>query len=120
MTTNHIKHDIDTTARPEWLRLPKSGERCALTGLSRSALNELILPNYVNNFDPPVKSVSLRKPGQVRGVRLIHTASLLLYLESLARVESDPSQSPAADSSKIRMADSKCEVHLNKERSEHL
>jgi hypothetical protein len=81
MTSN--KHKINTTDRPEWIRLPKSGERCALTGLSRSALNELILPSPANNYDPPVKSVSLRKPGQIRGIRLIHAASLSVYLESL-------------------------------------
>lgn len=83
MTTNHAKHNIDPTVRPEWLRLPKSGERCAHSGLSRSALNELILPSSANNYDPPVKSVSLRKPGQIRGIRLIHAASLSVYLESL-------------------------------------
>jgi hypothetical protein len=83
MTANNAKYKITSTARPEWLRLPKSGERCALTGLSRSALNELILPSPANHYDPPVKSVSLRKPGQIRGIRLIQAASLSVHLESL-------------------------------------
>ncbi len=49
METNDIKH-------PAFLRLPKCGERCALTGLSRSMLNALILPTAANNFMPPVVS----------------------------------------------------------------
>lgn len=80
---NNTKPNNNQTVRPEWLRLPKSGERCAHSGLSRSALNDLILPTEGNSYDPPVKSVSLRKPGQIRGIRLIHAASLSVYLESL-------------------------------------
>lgn len=60
---------------PEFLRLPASGLRCPVSGLTRSALNELILGDA-----PPVRSVVLRKRGAVRGVRLIDTASLLDYL----------------------------------------
>lgn len=97
MSSDNKKHKIDQTVRPEWLRLPKSGERCAYTGLSRSALNDLILPTSGNNYDPQVKSVSLRKPGQVRGIRLIHAASLSVYLESLLAV--DPSSTSAISNS---------------------
>jgi hypothetical protein len=62
---------------PEFTRLPRTGERCPISGLSRSALNALILgPN------PPVKSICLRRRGAARGVRLIVTASLLEYLRS--------------------------------------
>jgi len=41
------------------------------------------LPSPANHYDPPVKSVSLRKPGQIRGIRLIQAASLSVHLESL-------------------------------------
>ncbi len=42
---------------------------------------ELILPCESNGFKAPVKSVCLRKPGAVKGARLIHLQSLLGYLE---------------------------------------
>ena len=69
---------------PEFIRLPKVGQRCPLTGLSRTGLNELILPCSANNFRPPVRSVCLRKRGAATGTRLISTDSLLEYLHSLA------------------------------------
>jgi hypothetical protein len=68
---------------PEFLRLPKSGERCPVTGMSRSSLNLLILPGEDNNFNPPVRSISLRKRGQIRATRLIVCKSLIDYLYSL-------------------------------------
>jgi len=68
-----------TTSEREYLRLPKSGQ-CPITGLTRSKLYDLISPNEDNGFKPPVKSVSLRKPGQTKGTRLIVLQSLLGYL----------------------------------------
>ena len=68
-----------TTSEREFLRLPKSGQ-CPITGLTRSKLYDLISPNEDNGFKPPVKSVSLRKPGQIKGTRLIVRQSLLDYL----------------------------------------
>ena len=65
--------------RPTWVRLPKVGRLCPHTGLSRSGLNALILGS-----NPPVRSVSLRRKFALRGTRLIHLASLLEYLESVA------------------------------------
>jgi hypothetical protein len=65
---------------PVYVRLPKNGTLCPVTGLSRSYLNGLILPNSGNGYKPPVKSVSLRKRGAVRGVRLIPTDVILGYL----------------------------------------
>lgn len=66
--------------RPEFLRLPPVGTADPLTGLRRSLLNSLILPTAENGHKPPVRSIVLRKPGRKRGVRLIHFASLLDYL----------------------------------------
>ena len=68
-----------TTSEREFLRLPKSGQ-CPITGLTRSKLYDLISPSEDNGFKPPVKSVSLRKPGQIKGTRLIVLQSLLDYL----------------------------------------
>jgi hypothetical protein len=67
----------------EFIRLPKSGSRCEITGLSRSAINLLVLPCKENDFKPPVKSHSLKKPGQLKGVRLICVNSLMDYIRGL-------------------------------------
>lgn len=66
--------------RPEFIRLPATGKRCAYTGLSRSKLNELILPCAANNHRPPVVSKVLRQKGQTKGARLIVFDSLLSYI----------------------------------------
>ena len=82
---------------PEFIRLPKPGTLCRWTGLSRSKLNELILPSPLNSFKPPVRSLSLRNRGQVKAVRLIVLDSLLGYLRSLLEQQSagSNSQSPS-------------------------
>jgi hypothetical protein len=67
---------------PEFIRLPKPGTLCAWTGLSRTKMNELVLPNKTNGFRPRVKSVCLRQAGQKKGARLIHLAGLIAYLHS--------------------------------------
>jgi hypothetical protein len=67
---------------PEFIRLPKPGQLCPWTGLSRSKMNELILPCAANDWKPPVKSVSLRKKGSLRGTRLIVYESLVSYLKN--------------------------------------
>ena len=69
--------------RPEWIRLPKPGERCFYTGLSRSTLNELTIPSEVNNYLPPVRSAVIKKRCAVRGIRLISFDSLTEYINSL-------------------------------------
>lgn len=66
---------VADTRLPEFLRLPKPGTLCPLTGLSRSTLNALIL-----GPSPAVRSVCLRRPGALKGIRLIPTAALLAYL----------------------------------------
>ena len=79
---------------PEFIELPKPGEKEFYSGLRRSILNSLILPNPANDFRPPVKSVSLRRPGTQKGKRLIHLQSLLSYLydrmEGKVEVRADP------------------------------
>ena len=79
------QHSIVT---PEFIRLPKPGTLCRWTGLSRSKLNELILPSSLNNHKPPVRSLSLRNRGQVKAVRLIVLDSLLGYLRGLLEQQS--------------------------------
>ncbi len=97
-TTAPVQADAaHSTITPEFIRLPKPGTLCRWTGLSRSKLNELILPSPLNSFKPPVRSLSLRNRGQVKAVRLIVLDSLLSYLRSLLEQQSvgTNSQSPS-------------------------
>ena len=68
--------------RPEFIRLPRNGTRCPWSGLSRTAINNLVLPCVTNDHKPPVKSISLRTRGASRGTRLIVYDSLMGYLRS--------------------------------------
>ncbi len=72
-----------------FIRLPQPGQRCPITGLSRSTMNELVLPSPLNDYRPPVKSRLLRKRGASRGIRLVDHASLIEYLRSLPETQSD-------------------------------
>jgi hypothetical protein len=84
MKTNAIDtpaiRPIRASLKPEFIRLPKPGTQCQHSGLSRTHLNALVLPNLANKFNPPVRSVCLRQPGKIKGVRLIHYDSLFSYL----------------------------------------
>lgn len=89
-TTPHHTHfkkqtsinQLSNPKQPEWIRLPRAGERCPYSNLSRSTLNNLILPCKANKNCPPVKSSVVRQKGATRGVRLIHRASLMAYIEA--------------------------------------
>lgn len=87
-----------TPIKPEFIRLPKPGFQCPWTGLSRSALNELVLPTAANNFKPPVKSKVLRKRGATTGIRLIVFDSLMAHLHAAPDGDTLPDETPGADS----------------------
>src|SRR5437763_10513929 len=74
--------ESNTCVSPEFIRLPKSGEKCPHCGLARSTLNNLILPCAENDFKPSVKSHLLRQRGRIRGIRLIDYASLCSFIRS--------------------------------------
>lgn len=61
----------------EFIRLPKPKERCPLTGLSRTTINELIESGAV-------RATKLRKKGRQRGITLVDRQSLLQFLHSMA------------------------------------
>jgi hypothetical protein len=82
--------NVATPILPEFIRLPRSGMLCNWTGLSRSKLNELILPCAANGLKAPVRSVCLRRKGAVKGARLINLQSLLEYL----RTQSEGGETP--------------------------
>ena len=75
--------EASATVKPEFARLPKGGTRCPYTGLSRSKMNQLVLPCKENDFKPPVESKSDRKRGTIRGTRYIVYDSLMGYLNGL-------------------------------------
>ena len=64
----------DTATNERWIRIPSKGY-CPYCGLSRSAFFELIK-------EDKIRSVSLRKPGNVKGPRLIWLPSVFAYIES--------------------------------------
>jgi len=82
-TTSTEGLGASTTVKPEFVRLPKSGTRCPYTGLSRSKLNQLVLPCKENDYKPPVESKSVRSRGTIRGARIIVFDSLINYLRQL-------------------------------------
>ena len=71
----------DEHPTPEFIRIPKAGP-CPHTGLCRSTMYGLLIPTEENEYRPPVKSVSLRKRGQVKGTRLVVYQSLIDYLHA--------------------------------------
>lgn len=58
---------------PVWIRSPKSGPE-HFSGFSRAKLYEMA-------GDGKIRSVSIRAPGQVKGVRLFHLGSILDFVE---------------------------------------
>lgn len=72
--------EAGTSPHCEFLRLPPTGQKCPVTGLTRSFLNSLVLPTEQNGFKPPVRSFTLRRKGCARGVRLVDRADLIRYI----------------------------------------
>ncbi|MCC6414604.1 MAG: hypothetical protein IT582_01670 [Opitutaceae bacterium] len=81
---NYGRPVFDSTV---WLRLPRPGTRCPVSGLSRSTLAELVRPCERNDYRPPVPARVLKRKGSVRGVLLIPRHDLLAYLNDLPSPE---------------------------------
>lgn len=71
---------------PEFLRLPRPGNRCPFTGLTRSYMNLLVLPTEANGHKPPVRSYVLRRKGAKTGVRLVSYEALRNFILAHAEV----------------------------------
>ena len=67
-----IEQNKQSHHKPEWLRIPQVTQ---IFGLGRSKIYELL-------SDGEIKSVSLRKRGQMHGTRLISYDSIADYIES--------------------------------------
>jgi hypothetical protein len=77
-------------SRPEYIRMPRVGERESITNLSRSTIDRLVRPQPCNDFKPPVVSRCVRiRGGSRRGARLILLSSLLAYLGKSSRQFTD-------------------------------
>jgi hypothetical protein len=72
----------EASTEPFSIPLPKPGHRCPRTGMTRSRLNELILPTERNNYQPPVESINLCPRDGGKGTRLIIWQSLKASLRS--------------------------------------
>lgn len=72
----HAPNIVNTpVSKPEFIRIPRAGERCPYTGLSRAWIYEAANAGLI-------RTVSIRSRGRVRGVRLIDYDSLVSYLRS--------------------------------------
>jgi hypothetical protein len=60
-----------------WISLPRPRERCRLSGLSRTTLCEMLARG-------DIQGITVRRPGAVRGKRLIFKQSLADFLKGLA------------------------------------
>ena len=60
---------------PAYIRMPQPGNACPITGLRRGALYALAQAGKV-------KTCTIRRPGSMRGIRLVNVESLLLYVAS--------------------------------------
>ena len=70
---------------PVWVRAPKRGHEF-YSGCTRPKLYEWAGKNFI-------RSVSIREPGKIKGVRLFHLASILAFIErceSEAKAELNP------------------------------
>jgi len=95
VTAPHLKSGLPVFDQSVWIRLPRPGSRCSVTGLSRSSLAELARPCERNSYRAPVDAKVLKRNGATRGVLLISRQSLLDFLGNL------PSPTRATDESDI-------------------
>ena len=79
-----------------WIRLPRAGTRCPVSGLSRTTLAELVRPCPRNGYCPLVEARLLKRRDARRGVLLISRDSLLGYLDDLPPPESATSPTNVA------------------------
>ena len=84
-----------------YLRLCRPGERCKVSGLSRSGLADLCRPGPRNDYRPPVECRVLKRKGAARGVLLISKQSLLDYING----QPAPTRADIADATDEALAD---------------
>ena len=83
MLNTHQATSAHIAVPPRYIRMPRWGERCPHSGLTRSAIDSLVRSQQSNKFHPPVVSKIMRQTGAGKGVRLIDYQSLMDYLAAL-------------------------------------
>jgi hypothetical protein len=68
--------------KPKYIPVPRSGTKCAYSGLSRSGIYNLISPTKANGYAVVVSSTEALLPGKKRGRRMICYESLMGYLKN--------------------------------------
>jgi len=81
---------LDEPDGSRYIRLPRPGERCRYSGLSRTGLSEICVPCAANDFKPQVHSKLLRKKYARRGIRLVHLGSLMEFIGGLPTQQGGP------------------------------
>lgn len=76
----------ESLPEPLYIRLPNRGV-CPHTGLKRGVLERLCVPSKRNNYNAPVRSVSLREPGMRKATRIVNFKSLKAYFASLEEAQ---------------------------------
>jgi hypothetical protein len=69
-------------AQPYAIPYPKGKDRCAWSGYTRALLVTITVPLKRNDFKPPVRTVSLKEPGQKRASRMIVLQSLFDFMKN--------------------------------------
>jgi hypothetical protein len=67
----------------QFIRLPKHGMHCQVSGFGRSGIESLIRPCKHNGFNPPVRSINIHHPARKRCTRLLDYKSLMTYLSTV-------------------------------------
>lgn len=70
----------DAVPKPVWFPMPGRGRTCAVTGLATSTLRDLVVRS--RESANPVRTRHLKAPDKSRGVRLVHYATLMAWLET--------------------------------------
>lgn len=78
---------------PVWVRAPVSGPE-HYTGFTRAKLYEL-------TADRKIRSVSIREPGQIRGIRLFNLASILHFIDQCEQAAETPATPTAANGGQL-------------------
>jgi hypothetical protein len=79
-------HEDSNSRYPEWIRLPKNGERCALTSIPRSTMFKLVTTPA--SAPRVISKVIKTNPKASRGIRLVNVKSLLDFIANSDSKES--------------------------------
>lgn len=88
------RHVVNATLERLVTRFPKPGQRCPFTGLSRNQIYDLSKPAPGKK---PIRTVSLKEPGERSGARFFFIGSALERLSALADEQAEEQRSNLAN-----------------------